>query len=257
MADLFDEVEGQLRSDRYRTLTLKAAPWVIAALAAALIAALGYWGLDSYRQQQAAKASDAYAAGLAAFEAGREAEAAQKWGEVAKGRAAGYKSLALMQLGGLKIGANKTDEAVALFDQAAEAAPDPVIGDAARLKSAFALLDSKPYKDVEARLSPLMADGRPYRIQAREALAFAKLAAGDSAGARGDFVIVSSTLDASEAARSRAKAAIQLIDSGSAKFVPAAIKAELALPAQVMAVDASGLTNAPPAQPQPQAPGSQ
>ncbi len=32
--------------------------------------------------------------------------------------------------------------AVKLFDQAAAAASDPIIGDAARLKSAFALLDT-------------------------------------------------------------------------------------------------------------------
>ena len=91
------------------------------------------------------------------------------------------------------MGGGKPEEikaAVALLDQAAEAAPDPVIGDAARLKSAFALLDTAPYKDVEARLTPLMKDGRPYRVQAREALAFAKLMAGNAAGARDDFTVI-------------------------------------------------------------------
>lgn len=232
MTDLFDEVEEQLRSARYRTLALKALPWVIAGLAAALIAALGYWGWDSYRTREAAKASEQYSAALEAFNAGQDAKAVALWGEIAKSRSAGYKSLSLMQLGGVKLAARKTDEAVKLFDEAAEAAPDPVIGDAARLKSALAVLDTAPYAEVETRLKPLLEDGRPYRMQALEAMGFAKIMKGDIAGARGDFVAISSMLDVSESARGRAQAAITLIDSGSAKAVPAAARAAAALPPQ-------------------------
>ncbi|MEO8114883.1 MAG: tetratricopeptide repeat protein [Phenylobacterium sp.] len=262
MADLFEEVEEQLRSDRYKTLALKAAPWVLAIAAAALIAALGYWGWDRYRTQSTAKASEQYAAALDAFNASREPEAARLWTEVSKGPSKAYKSLALMQLGGLELiagdkpgSAPRTAQAVKLFDEAAAAAPDDIIGDAARLKSAFALLDTAPYKDVEARLTPLMQEGRPYRVQAREALAFAKLMKGDTIGARADFVMISGMLDAPEGARSRASAAKDLIDSGSAKSVPAAARAAAALPPPVPV--APGQMSAAPAQIQPQAPGPQ
>ncbi len=255
MTDLFDEVEEQLRSDRYRTLALKALPWVIAALAAVLIAALAYWGWDSYRRQSSAKASEQYAAALEAFNAGDAAKATQFWTEVSKSSSAGYKSLALMQLGGMKLADRKTDEAVALFDEAAKAAPDEVIGDAARLKSAFALLDTAPYKDVEARLQPLIEDGRPYRVQAREALGFAKLVAGNIAGARADFLVLSTLLDASESAQSRAKAAIQLIDSGAAKAIPATVKAAAAMSSPSPLMPPPQMPGQLP--PQPQAPGIQ
>jgi hypothetical protein len=97
-------------------------------------------------------------------------------------------------------------------------------------------------------LTPLLQDGRPYRIQAREALAFAKLTAGDLKGARGDFVIISGMLDAPEGARDRAKAAIGLIDSGSAKALASTARAAAALPPGAVAP-------APPLQPQ--APGPQ
>jgi hypothetical protein len=93
-----------------------------------------------------------------------------------------------------------------------------------------------------------MQDGRPYRVQAREALAYAKLMAGDMAGARGDFTVISGMLDAPEGSRARAKAAIGLIDSGSAKAIPSIVRAAAALPP-------SALTP-PPAAP-PQAPGPQ
>jgi len=237
LTDLFEEVEEQLRSDRYRTLARKAAPWAFAALAAALVVALGVWGWQQYQQQTTDKASVQYAAGLTAFSQGDAAKAEQAWTEVAKSPSKAFKSLALMQLGGLKLATGKPDDvkaAVALFDQAASAAPDDVLGDAARLKSAFAILDTAPFAEVEGRLTPLLKDGHPYRVQAREALAFAKLMKGDTAGARSDFVVITGTLDAPEGAKQRAQAAVGLIDTGSAKSVPAAVKAAIALPTPML-----------------------
>jgi len=254
LTDLFEEVEEQLRSERYTALFRRFLPWVIALAAAALVVSLGWWGWQQYRQQISDKASEQYNAALEAASQGRTAQAAQIWGEVAKSQSAAYKSLALMQLAGLKLADRKTPEAVKLFDQAADAAPDEVIGDAARLKSAFALLDTAPEKDLEARLTPLVKEGRPYRIQAREALGFAKLMAGDEKGARSEFVVISQSLDANDGARERAKAAMDLIDSGSAKAVPAVARAAAALPPPVMLAPGQVTPNTPP---QPQVPGPQ
>ncbi len=233
MTDLFEEVEEQLRSDRYRALARKAAPWILALAAGALIIALGVWGWQQYRQQTTDKASVQYGLAQSALAQGDAGKATELFAAVSKSPAKAYAALALMQLGGLKMVSSRPDDmksAVALFDQAAAAAPDDVLGDAARLKSAFAILDTAPYAEVEGRLSPLIKEGRPYRVQAREALAFAKLMKGDSAGARGDFVVIANSLDSLEGARQRAKAAVELIDTGSAKAVPAAVKAAASLP---------------------------
>lgn len=230
MVDLFDEVEEQLRSDRYKRLALKSAPWIAGLLVAVLVAVAAVWGWREYRERTEAKASAQYSQALDAFEAGRTAEADKLWGEVAKSKAGAYRSLAMQQQGGMRLADGQTAEAVKLFDQAAEAAPNPIIADAARLKSAFALLDSAPYKDLEARLSPLTQDGRPYRVEAREALAFAKLMAGDLTGARSDFAVLRLMTEASPGMKARAEAAQNLIDSGSAKAVPQAVKAAVALP---------------------------
>lgn len=255
MTDLFEEVEEQLRSDRYKQFARKALPWMLGAAAAALIATLAYWGYDTHRNNQVSKASEQYAAAMDAFVAGDREKARQAWTEVSKSDAKAYKALSLMHLGSYAIEARKPAEAVKLFDEAAEAAPDPLVGDAARLKSAFALLDTAPLKELEGRLKPLMEEGRPYRMQAREALAFAKLNAGDLAGARGDFVLISQSLDAQQGAQARAQAAIGLIDSGSAKAVPAVVKAAQALPPPMM-LDPGAAMGPPPGagQPQPQGP---
>ena len=67
MSDLFEEVEEQLRSDRYRQFGRKVLPWLLGAAGAALIVTLGYWGYDSFRSSQISKASDQYAAAMEAF----------------------------------------------------------------------------------------------------------------------------------------------------------------------------------------------
>ena len=85
-------------------------------------------------------------------------------------------------------------------------------------------------------MAPLLKDGHQYRVQAREALAFAKLMKGDTAGARSDFQVIGGTLDAPDSARQRANAAVNLIDSGSAKMVPAAVKSALVAPPPALAI---------------------
>lgn len=250
MTDLFEEVEEQLRSDRYRQFARRFLPWMLGIAAIALIATLGYWGYDSYRTAQTGKASEAYAQAMDAYVTGDRAKAKQLWTDTSKSASPAYKALSLMHLAGYE---QKPADQVRLLDQAAEAAPDPLIGDAARLKSAFALLDTAPLKDLEGRLKPLMEDGRPYRLQAREALAFAKLNAGDLKGARGDFVLISQSLDAGQGAQQRAEAAMALIDSGSAKQVAAVAKAAAAAPPPGL-IDPSALLGLPPeAAQQPQA----
>jgi hypothetical protein len=252
LTDLFEEVEEQLRSDRYRTLARKLLPWVLGVAALALAGALGFWGWDTHQSRNIAKGAESYHAAVTAFTTGNVPEARRLWTEASKTPAKGYKALALLQLGGLAMQENKPADAVKLFDEAAAAAPDPLIGDVARLKSAFAVLDTAPYKDVEARLKPLMEEGRPFRLQAREALAFAKISAGDLKGAQGDLVVVSQSLDAGDGARARAQATIALIDSGSAKAVAQVVKAMAALPPPMTVPPGAvlGAPSAPPAQPQ-------
>ena len=231
MVDVFDEVEEQLRSDRYKTLALKALPWIGAATVAVVIGVGGYWGWSSYQTREAAKASEAYQAALETM--GREgpAKGFPAMEGVSKSSATGYRALALMHMGGIRLEEGKTAEAVGYFDEAAKLSSDPVLGDLARLKSAFALMDTASFKDIESRLTPLATEKSPYRVKAKEALAFAKLQAGDSKGAREDFSVLANLLDnRSDDVRQRAQAAMQVIDSGAAASLPAAVKAAIALP---------------------------
>ncbi len=230
MVDFFNQVDEEVRSERMRDMARKYLPWVAGLLVAALVIAGGFWAYDAWRADAASKASVAYDRGMKAIERDDSAAADTAFAEAAGMASPAYKSLALMQRGGIALRDNKVDEAVKFFDEAAKAAPSPIMADAAALKAIFALMDTAPYASIEERLKPLTEEGRPYRPIAREALAMAKLQAGQAQAARGEFVALSLSLDAPEAMRGRAQAAIQMIDSGAAAKLPAIAKAAAALP---------------------------
>jgi hypothetical protein len=243
VVDVFSEVDEQLRAERLRSFMQRAVPAFIAALVLTVLAVAGVQGWQMYQSSQSAKASQAYQAAVDTIGSGDEAKAFQQFDGLAT-HGGPYQALALMQQGGIRMGQNKPDEAAALFDKAAAASKSALISDMASLKSAYAVMDTASLATVEAKLTPLTAAGRPYRIQAREALAIARLGAGKTAAAKADLVAVANQLDTPDSARQRAQAIIALIDSGTAGNIKTlADQAKTAAPLPL------------PGQPGPQAPG--
>jgi hypothetical protein len=229
VVDVFEEVEDQLRTEQYKRLALKILPWAVAALVVAALAIGGWVYYQKYHVEKATVAGAGFQAAIETASKGDLEAAYKQFGEVAEAAPPAYKSLALQMQGALRMHDNRVKDAVALFDAAAKAAPDSeeglIVADAARLKSALALLDEAPYAEIEGRLKPLTEDDRPYRALALESLALAKLNAGKVKEARADFESLRSSLDASQGMIERARAAIELIDSGGAATVPAIVKA--------------------------------
>ena len=230
MTDFLEEIEEQLRSDRYRQLFLKAWPWAVGVALAALAMTLAAWGYQTWRAGEDAKAAQAYASALELVQKGDLNGAYTQFGKAAERPSKGYKALALMQEGGIRMQQGKTEEAVELFDKAAQAAPSPLLGDMARLKSAFALMDTAPFAALQERLTPLMDSKRPFAAAAREALAMAKLKAGRLQEARADFQVMQLLPDATRSQQQRAQAAILAIDSGATSNMPQAVAASRSLP---------------------------
>ena len=230
MVDLFDEVEEELRSDRYLNLLRSLAPWVTGVFAVVLLGYLGFWGYTVWQDRNLAAGALAYQKGVDALSTDDTKAALDGFEAARKAGAPGYKALALMQEGNLRAELNKPDEAAKLFDQAADAAPNQIVGDLARLKAAQVLLDTAPLPQLATRLTPLMDAKRPYAIFARETLAMARLMAGKDADARKDFSVIQLSLTAPEDMRQRAQLAIAVIDSGEAATAVAAVKAAATMP---------------------------
>ncbi|HEY1448438.1 MAG TPA: tetratricopeptide repeat protein [Caulobacteraceae bacterium] len=230
MVDFIEEVEEQLRSDRYRTFARRAWPWFAALLAAVIGAFLAVWGYDTWRDRNIAAASLAYDKALTELAQGDQTGAYNDFGPIARSGPAGYKTLALMEQGNIRLAAHKDADAAALFDQAAQAAPNAIIGDLAKLRAVLALIDTTPYAQIQTRLSALIGEKKPFDLQAREALAMAKLAAGKTTEARGDFNALSITLGVSASMQARAQTAIALIDAGEVPAALAVAKAAATMP---------------------------
>ncbi len=228
MVDVFDEVEEELRSAKYKRLARTWLPVLAGLLAVALVAALAWWGWQTLETNKAGKASVAYDRGLEQLQAGNAAGADAAFAEAAKEGNGAYKALALMQQAGIAANANRGSDAVALFDQAAKASRDPILKDAAALKAAYLVMDTGSAEDVEGRLEPLAAEGRPLRPFAQEALALAKLQHNKAAEARAIFVQLTLGQGVPDPLRQRAQLGIQAIDNGVAAAVPQILRAPAA-----------------------------
>ena len=229
MVDVFDEVDEQIRAERFRALVRRIVPYFIAAFVVTLVAVLGVWAYRQFSTGAINKSAEAYAKGMELMQQGDQNGAYAQFDLATKGPA-GYRALALMQEGGIRITQDKTQEAVALFDQAAKAAPDKMIGDIAALKAAYATLDTASLADSTNRLTPLMAADRPYHAQAREALALAKISAGKLAEAKSDLGVLQLMTDTPENERQRAAAIVALIDSGTAASLKSLAQAPILAP---------------------------
>ena len=229
MADAFYEVDEQLRAARLKTLFRRSWPYAAGVLALVLVAASCVWAWSAYETAAEGKDSQRYADALTLLASGDTAGGRIKFAAIARDGTPTYRALALMQEAGVRLKAQDAPGAVALFDQAAAVARDPITRDAARLRAAFLIMDTAPYDQIRTRLQPLTATGRPFAVLAREGLAVAELASGRTAEAKGDFEVLSLSSDVSDASRARANAALGMIQSGAAANLSAIAHAAVGL----------------------------
>ncbi len=211
MVDVFDEVEEQLRQDRYQEALKKWGPIVGGvALAIILVAAGWQWWVAS-RVAQAEAASMAYLAAVDQIIEEETALAQAGLQALSEDGNAGYRTLALLQRAGLALDEGDRETAATYFDEAASSTSEPLLRDLAQLKSVWARWDELSFADIEIRLSPLAADSAPYRFLARESIGAAALRAGDLERAESEYQILAFSFEVSDALRRRAQEALAAI----------------------------------------------
>lgn len=211
MADIFNEVEEELRKDKYQEWLRTYGPWFAGAAAILIIGVAGYEGWKAWSTAQEEAASATYNAAVADVAADRIDEGAAEFEMIADDGPHGYAVLALMQRGALALSEGDREGAAAFFEQAAERASDPIIGDLAMMKAVWAQFETYSADDLANRLSPLTEEDRPYRYLAREAIGVSALNAGDYETARRQFEAITYSLDAPEGVRIRAGAALAVV----------------------------------------------
>jgi hypothetical protein len=230
LVDFLEDVEEQLRSERFLGRVRQAIPWIVGALALVLLAYLAFWAFKAFQDRNLASAASAYQNGLYALGKGDQAAALADFEAARKAGAPGYATLASMQQGDVALANGKAEEAARDFDQAAATAPNRIFGDLASLKAAEAALDTEPLAQIRTRLTPLTEAGRPFALYAKEALAFAELKAGHTDEARRDLTVLQLSLGAPQDVRQRAELATAAIDQGEAGAASAGASVAATMP---------------------------
>ncbi len=191
MADIFDEVNEDLRADRARRF---AAQYGSAGFAFVLLAVAGVAGWQVWHTKHM-RETDAVAT---EFLTATHASPSSKAGPAATDPAAmatldrlaatgpdGYRTLARLRTAAVRAGDGDLPAALGLWDQvAADQSADPLLRELATLLWAQHQVDAGPPDQVEARLQTLLAPDGPYRALALEARAWLLMRTGDNTQAR-------------------------------------------------------------------------
>ena len=217
MADIFQEVDEEVRRDKALEFWGRNQKYVIA-LAVAVIAASGGWRYYQNATRAAAEAAGArYESALKLAKDGKTAEADEAFrGVIAQGPG-GYALLARFR-SAANLAASEPAKAVAVYEALAnDNAVDASMRDVARLRAAILRIDSADLTEMRTRLEPLAQVGGAYRNSAREYLAIAAFKANDleTAGKWLDAIVIDQQAPAQ--IRARAEALLGLVSSGKPK----------------------------------------
>ena len=188
MADIFREVDEDLRHERYLKLWRRWRYWLLGVGVAALAAAVAVVMIADARDSAREAEGRQFAAAMAGIESGRGAEAVEQLAVLAADSETGYAALARLAEADARAGRGDISGAIFVYDQiAADSRLDPLYRDLGALLAAQRLIDRASAAEVNQRLAPLLAGHSPWRPLATELSAIAELRAGNEAAARGLF----------------------------------------------------------------------
>ncbi|MFH5924289.1 tetratricopeptide repeat protein [Roseomonas xinghualingensis] len=207
MPDIFDELQEDLRAERARQLGMRYGGILAAVALVALIGIGGWQGWRWYEQRE----SEAAAATFLTVHRETEQQgadlkaAAEKFDAIAAQAPAGYRTLARLRAAALKSELGDLPGALAEWDAVAnDSAADPLYRDLASLNWVLHGLDTQDPTMLAARVTPLAAEGNPWRASARELQALVAIRQGNMAEARRILEGLSADMAAPQALRDRA-----------------------------------------------------
>ena len=188
MADIFSEVEEELRRDKYNVLLRRYGLWIAGAAFLVVLAVAGYeliW--TPWQADKVDRASTAYQAALEQQEAGNIEAADAEFEEIIADSHGGYAVLALMQRAAIAADEGDAPRAAALYEQAGDMADESALRNFARIKALYVIADELSYAELLDRAEPMASSDNPFRFSARELIAAGALKEGDYDRAREEY----------------------------------------------------------------------
>lgn len=203
MSDIFQEVEEDVRRERYEQIWKKYGNYIMIAAALLVAAVAGYQAWQRYDLTQRQKISDRYREASQSAQTGNLPKAETDFAALAKDAPSGYATLAKFHLAGAYLAQGKRDAAVALLRELT-ASSDSIVSSTARLRLAWTEADASPKADIVNLLQPLTAMDNPWRFAAAEVLAYADLKNGARSQALAEYQKLAQESEAPASLRQRA-----------------------------------------------------
>lgn len=221
VADIFDEVEAELKAERAQKLLVKYGVWLLAAalLAVGLAAGWQVWQWYRLRHDRATAAIylDAMFAAEQPGENGQHPQAKLAIDDFARVIRRGpdsYRALAQLQQAGLAAQRGDQAGAAAMWGAvAADGAADPLLRDLASLLMVEHQLDTGNPEALRERLAPLALPSNPWHSLAQEAGALLDLRQGHPDQAKRTLQALAQDSMAPQGVRERANSLLQRLGS--------------------------------------------
>jgi len=211
VADIFQEVDEEVRRERLNKLWQRYGNYIIAACVLAIVAVGAWRGYEWWETRKAAESGAAFEEAVTLAEAGKRQEAEAAFAKLANDGTAGYRVLARLRQAA-ELAPTDRQAAVKAYEEiAADRGAGQVIQDLATLRAAYLLVDSSSYADLRALLEALTGPQRAFRYSARELLALSAWKQGDMSAARQWADMIITDPQTPQAARSRAEVLSELI----------------------------------------------
>jgi hypothetical protein len=212
VSDIFREVEEDVRREKAEKLW-KAYGNYFLALAVLAVLGVGAWQLWERHEAQARDAAAAQF--IAAQRISNPRDAASAFADIATGPAKGYTLMARLAEANAMFASGQQKNAVDLYKQIATG-DSGAIGNAARLRAAWAQADSGTRNDLTQWLAPLNQPGNAWRENALEVLAYADYRSMDLKGAEKKYAELAADPESPDGVRARARAMAAFLKNGGA-----------------------------------------
>jgi hypothetical protein len=217
MADIFREIEEEVRRDQALDFWKKYQNPIIGIALAVVAATAGYSGYRYFQERAAQEAGAKFQAAVEAARENNNEEANKLLDEVMNHGTAGYKKLARFR-DAAAVGATDPEQGVKAYEaMQADKSLGPLLQDLARLRAAVLVADTASREDLTARLQPLVQPGNPWAANAREILGLAALKAGDTETAGKIFDEIVTDRAAPAPLKQRAEVYLALVRGGPVK----------------------------------------
>jgi hypothetical protein len=245
LSDIFQEVEEDVRRERYEKLWKEYGNYIIALAALVVLAVAGYQAWTTYDLNQRRQVSDRYQAAEEFIRSGDPVKAEAAFTELAKTAPSGYATLAKLQLSAALLAQGKRDPAIALLRELVQSS-DPVISSAARLRLAWTIADSAARPEIVSLLMPLTAADSPWRFAAAEVMAYLDFMQGSRSDAQAAYAKLAQEVAAPASLRQRSAAIAAYLKANPTAVPPTPLTPA---PAPPPAAAAPGRAPATPARP--------